>query len=195
LIDGLDTGSNGIVVARVGSLNIQDSLIRRFQNNGLFFKPGNSSKLSVSYTVVTGISVGIQITPTSNAAAIQGVLEQVEVYDARGDAVNVSSNNSDAGNQPVQVTVSNSVLANSDGGINCFSIASVQKISCMVRNSTLSNDGQGVAAANGASFVVLSRTMITGCLTAWNGNVFSYGDNQIDFNAAANTAPTQIPQR
>ena len=66
----------------------------------------------------------------------------------------------------------------------------------MVRNSTIANNGTGANAPNASkSFVVLSRTMITGNILAWIGNVFSYGDNQIDFNVNANTAPTLIPQR
>ena len=196
LIDGLDSGANGIVVTRVGSLNIQDSLIRRFTNDGLLFEPGNSSKLSVSHTVISGNVVGIEITPTSNAAAVVAVVEQVEVYDGRSNALLVQAQSSDAGNQPIQVTVSNSTFANNSDGILCNSNAGIQKVSCMVRNSTIANNGTGANAPNASkSFVVLSRTMITGNILAWIGNVFSYGDNQIDFNVNANTAPTLIPQR
>jgi len=195
LIDGLDSGGNGIIVTGVGSLDIQDSLIRRFTNDGLLFKPGNSSKLSVSHTIISGTVAGIEISPTSNAAAVNVVLEQVELYDGRSDAVLVTANSSDGGNQPIQVTVSNSVIANNSNGILCNSISGIQKVSCMVRNSTIANNGTGVNAPNTNNFIVLSRTMITGSLIAWTGNVFSYGDNQIDFNLSGNTAPAQIPQR
>jgi hypothetical protein len=196
LIDGLGSGFNGIVVNAVGSLNIQDSLIRRFTNDGLSFKPGNSSMLSVSHTIISGSNLAaIEITPTTNAAAVNAVLEQVELYDSRSYALRVTANSSDAGNQPIQVTVSDSVIANNTDGILCISASGIQRVSCMVRNSTIANNGIGANAPNTNNFIVLSHTMITGSLTAWTGNVFSYGDNQIDFNLSANTAPTQIPQR
>ena len=197
LIEGLGSGFAGVVVGQVGSLNIQDSLIRKFTEDGIAFSAGNS-KLSVSHTVVSGnVSAGIAITSASNAMAINAVLEQVELYD-NGDGIAVAADRSDAGNQPVQLTVSNSTIANNSNGINC-NTSTAQKVSCMVRNSTIANNSNvGVFTFTGAtnSFIVLSRTMITGSGTAaWVGNVFSYGDNQIDFNKSGNTSPTQTPSR
>ena len=138
LIEGLGSGFAGVVVGQVGSLNIQDSLIRKFTEDGIAFSAGNS-KLSVSHTVESGnVSAGIAITSASNAMAINAVLEQVELYD-NGDGIAVAADRSDAGNQPVQLTVSNSTIANNSNGINC-NTSTAQKVSCMVRNSTIANN-------------------------------------------------------
>ena len=64
----------------------------------------------------------------------------------------------------------------------------------MVRNTTVAfNGNNGLSASNNANLIVrVTRSTITGNANGWlavGGALVSYGDNNIDGNATANTEP------
>src|SRR5262245_18381483 len=78
LLDGVGTGSIGVLFNTGGSLNIQECLIRNFGNYGIVFQPGASSNnLTVYDTVVSdNAQNGINIAPTG-PATVTAVVERV----------------------------------------------------------------------------------------------------------------------
>jgi hypothetical protein len=195
-LDGVGTsGTDGIDYnGGSGSLNIQDSVIRNFGNEGgIFFQPTASSQLSVSNTLISDNSADAILIFPIGSGTTTGVLDHVVMENNAGSGLNVSSST-----QTVKVTVGNSVLANNIDGVGISSDGA--PIEIMVRNCAIANNTSlGLTAVGLGATIWVTRSTITGNATAWNavnsGVVTSYADNNIDGNTNANTAPPQTGYR
>ena len=191
VLDGLGiAGTTGIIFNSGGTLNVQDSVIRNFTDDGIGFKPNSStlSQLFVSNTLLSdnGAS-GINISPAGSGTT-SGVVDHVKTLNNVTFGINVFSST-----QITNVTVSDSVSANNQfSGVNANSSGTTQ-VNIMVRNSTIANNVlHGLQAVDGGATVRVTRSTITGNGTGWNnlsGAVLSYGDNNIDGNTSGNTEP------
>jgi hypothetical protein len=191
VLDGLGiVGTNGIQFNSGGSLNVRDSVIRNFSDNGINFYPTGLSNLFVSDTLVSdngfnGISLG------GGPGTMTGVLDHVRLENNANDGLILG-----APTQTVNITFSNSVSAN-NGAAGIIAITSGgTPASVMAQNSTIANNSTGLVANGSTATVRVTRSAITGNATAWavmsSGAVASYGDNNIDGNGSANTAPPFI---
>jgi Right handed beta helix region len=183
--------TTGIQFNSGGSLTVRDSVIRNFTSHGILFQPNTASpsQLFASNTLVSdnggfGINVNSQGLGTTNA-----VLDHVEF-----------ENNTSAGlaaqtlSQTVTVIVSESVSANSAADGIFADSSGGTSINIMVRNSRIANNAvDGLHALGAGATIRVTRSTITGNNTGWaavaTGVVLSYGDNNIDGNATANTEP------
>jgi hypothetical protein len=192
------TGTTGIQLNSGGSLSVRDCVIRNFNGFGINWRQ-NSSTLSqffVSNTLISdNTAYGIFVNPTGSGTTA-AVFDHVEI-----ENVGVYGISAETFTQTVNVTVTDSVIANNSAtGISAFS-QNGTPVTIMVRNSTIANNTEGGLAAAGAGAIVsVTRSTITGnSLSAWTvvtgccappgGVVSSYGDNNIDGNASANTEP------
>jgi hypothetical protein len=184
------TSASGIALNGGGNLNIQNSVIRNFTQDGIAFKPNSSnpSQLFVSNALVSdNTNNGIVIFPTGSGAT-SGVLDRVAM-EKNGAGLAVQS-----GTQTVDVTVSDSVSAsNTNVGIVATS-SGVMPASIMVRDSTIANNsGLGLESIGSVAAIRVTRSTITGNGSGWtvinSGTVSTYNDNNIDGNASVNTAP------
>ena len=191
VLDGLGiVGTNGIIFNSGGTLAVRDSVIRNFNIDGIHFSSStaNLSKFFVSNTIVSDNGQrGINIFPTGTGIT-NVVLDHVKI-----------ENNSDiglyviTGSQTINVTVSDSVSANNSAGIAAQSEDGTA-VSIMVRNSTMSNNAaDGVSAQSPGAVVRVTRSTITGNVTGWDGNVQSYGDNNIDGNSSGGNSEPPAP--
>jgi hypothetical protein len=184
--------TNGIVFNSGGTLTVRDCVIRNFAAYGIDFKPNSStlSQLFVSNTLVSDNGQdGIQII-ADDFGTTTGVLDHVQLQHNSWSGLNVLS-----GTQTINITVSDSVIANngSNGVIASSTSGTPIPVSVMVRSSTIANHpGFGLAAVDVGATIRVTRSTITGNFTAWDntgGAVLSYGDNNIDGNQNANTEP------
>lgn len=88
-------------------------------------------------------------------------------------------------------------MSANNGGYGVLALANGgTPVSVMVRNSTIANNNIGLIANGSTAVLRVTRSTITGNATAWavmsTGAVASYGDNNIDANGSANTAPPFI---
>jgi len=154
------TNTNGIIFFSGASLNIQNSVIRNFSNAGIDYGPNVSSHLFMSNTLVSDNgNYGIYIT---SSGTVDAVLDNVTM-----------ENN-------------NQVVGNSGNTFAALWLQSATTV--MIRNCTIASNNLGMGANNG-SIIRITRSTITGNTTGWSGQVLSYGDNNIDGNTNANTAP------
>jgi hypothetical protein len=178
--------TTGIHFTGGGSLNVQDSVIRNFGEDGIHFAPVVASQLSVSSTVLSDNAFyGIYF---DGSAAVTGVLDHITLENNSNGGLFVGGHSADN----VNVTVGNSVSASNPHGI--FSDGSVATANTMVRNTTIAgNTIDGVDATGAGATVRVTRSTITGNGAGWasssGGVVLSYGDNNIDGNTNANTEP------
>lgn len=191
VLDGLGiAGTNGIAFNSGGNLTVSDCVIRNFGNDGILVEPITSNQFFVSNTLVSdngGIGIAIA---TGGSGVTAGVLDHVRIENNTGNGLDVEGST-----QPINMTVSDSVSANNSNGIFASS-NSRNPVVVMARNSTFANNiNTGVAANNTGASVSITRSTITNNGTAgWTNNgtggeVFSYGDNNIDGNATNNSTP------
>jgi hypothetical protein len=194
VLDGINiTSTAGILFNSGGSLNVRDSVIRNFSNDGIQFSPDASTQLFVSNTLISDNgSDGISII-ANGSGTTTGVLDHVTMENNHSNGLSVTTPA-----QTVKVTVTDSVSANNaSNGI--FADSSGGPIYVIARNSTFANNTvDGLQAETSGTTVSVTRSTITGNGAAWadvlGGVVLSYGDNNIDNNGANNSTPgTAIP--
>src|SRR5262249_5064091 len=75
LLDGVGSGGRGILFLGIGSLDIQDCVIRNFTNPGIWFEPNDISALSVSYSHITATAfAGIYVDGIKPSGTIHHVV-------------------------------------------------------------------------------------------------------------------------
>jgi hypothetical protein len=180
-VDGGGSGANGIQFTSGAELNIQDSAIRGF-TNGINFQPSGSGTLSVLSTLVSNNGTGILV---QGAAGNAGFLNDVQLIN-NGTGLDAVGTNSTS---PVNVTLQNSLVANSSG----VGVLSGGSSNVWVSNSTIVNNGTGLEAQSSGALLSVTGSTATGNGTGWatanSGQVFSSGLNSINGNKTGNSSP------
>jgi hypothetical protein len=180
LIDGVGSGSNGIKYNTGASLVVEESLIRNFGINGIYFTPNGASSLLVSNTRISDNGTnaqhnGISVQPAGSAVvtgAYDHVILENNAYGARFEG---------GGTGQIQIfTISNSLVSkNSVDGVFLDTGAT----SVMVRDSTIVNNQFGLVSN---ALLRITRSTITGngtgLLILGGGNIISFGDNSLAGN-------------
>jgi hypothetical protein len=187
---GIGGTTNGIVFNSGGSLNVQNSVVRNFTFNGIFFQPNAPSRLFVSDTLLAdNVGNGVQISPTAGSGTVTATLDHIALKHNTDDGLLVTNG---IATQPVKVTISDSVSAG-NGLIGVVATALVGTLELMVRNCTITDNNIGLDATGNAATVRVTRSTITNNNSGWNlntgGTVLSYADNNIDGNGSTNTEP------
>lgn len=157
--------------------------------NGLADERTAGGQLFISNTTVrnTGQS-GIIISPGGPAGTVVGgridaALDNLRLENARVGVLAINN---------VRVTINRSVLAgNNFAGL----FASGTSTEVNASNNVISSNTTGVQNAGGAVTIRLANNDITLNGTAISGAAQSYGNNRLQGNTAAGTAPTPINQQ
>lgn len=197
-IEGLGTGTSGILFNMGGNLAIENCVIRNFTNPGIYISASTSSRFSVSNTIVSNNNIGILVEPTA-AAVVAGVLSNVKANNNNSGIGVVGTSTTGAS---LKITIADSV-ASSNGsiGIGAFSSAGHAATAVMVRNSVAGYNNTGLSVGGGGGMIAVLRvahSVVTGNNTGVSafsgGTLFSYGDNDINGNTNDNLgALTTIP--
>ena len=200
LLDGGHAGTNGIDFTTGAILNIEDSQIRNFAGDGIFFGPptgtANSINLFVSNTVISDNGVnGVSIGPQSEGAPFtQAVLDHVQLV---GNATNGVAVFGDV-SAPVAVLISNSVSAfNGSNGVLAEGGGLDNEVT--VKNSSIfSNHLNGILVNNFNAIIRVTKSTLNNNSQNLHfsngGTLISFGDNSLDANgnvdgAASVTVP------
>jgi hypothetical protein len=182
---GITGTTTGIQFNSGASLNIRDSVIRNFTQNGINFTPNSASQISVSNTLISDNGGnGIQV--FAGSLLEHGVFSHVDLENNVQSGLSVTS----AQGGGAVVTISDSVSSTNGTGISASGGTGTATV--MVRNSTIANNvGDGLLASSSgiSTGILVTRSTIMGNATGWSGTVTSYDDNNIDSNGTANTAP------
>jgi hypothetical protein len=191
-IEGLGTGSSGILFNTGGNLTIENCVVRGFTIAGINISPSTSSSFSVSNTIASNNSSpgsGIYVEPTGSAV-VTGVLSKgitnnnLEgiVVDGRSGALNVTIVDSEVSNN---VNVGVQALGNPNS-----SVANT----VMLRNVVASGNKFSGLFADDRAILRVAHSVVTGNNIGVNNNnglptgiINSYGDNDIDGNTNNNT--------
>jgi hypothetical protein len=179
-IDGGGSGGIGIQFSSGQSLNFQKSVVRNFTNSGISFSPNGPGTLFITdTTVINNGNNGVSV--TSNGAAVSAAINRVT---ASGSGTGILAFGGNA-----SVTIIDTVAGNNSYGIGASSSA------VMVRNCTVSNNGVGIAADQKA-IVRVGQSTVTANGTGWqatNGaQVLSYSNNNVAGNTTDGTVTSTV---
>jgi hypothetical protein len=199
-IDGQSaSNATGIVFNSGASLTIRNSVVRGIifsggaSGNGLLFKPNGASKLAISDSVFeSNGNSGISISPTG-IGDVKAMLTRIEA-NGNYDGVAVRSVGKSGGS--VKATILDSVAAN-NANIGFGASSSAIPVRMTLMQSVSANNGIGLSAIGAQTIIRIGQSMVTDNANGWtsldSGQVHSYGSNQVDGNAAADTITSKIP--
>jgi hypothetical protein len=188
-IEGLGSGSNGILFTTGGNLAIENCVIGNFVKAGINIVPSTSSSFSVSNTIASNnLANGILVVPTVSAV-VTGVLSEVT---ANNNFNGIFVNGRLTTGASFNVTIVDSVASNNrSGGVIAASASGNLATAVMLRNVVASNNVTGLGAGQNAILRV-AHSVVTGNNTGVNtfggGILNSYVDNDINGNTSDNTA-------
>lgn len=187
VIDGFNTGINGIRFLAGASLHVENCTIERVTAFGISFEPSATSQLLVSNTVLRnnlgGTGGGILLRPGalgSASATFDGVIA-------------TRNHNGIQVEDRARATMRNSTItSNTAFGLLAKSVGAAAELNVSSSQSA-NNTAAGVKADGALATVRLSATAVydngSGLVSAAGGAVLSFGTNQIAGNGT-NGAPT-----
>lgn len=182
---GTRTGINGVrVILATGSVFVEACLITDFTNRGILDERTTGGKLFVTDTTIRNTTAtGISIAPSSGGTTISASIHNTRVENCNfGVAVGNGG----------KVMISNSVFAGNTTGLESEGLTAASQMS--INNCSINNNGTGILNGGGAggTTIRLSNNDIAFNGTAITGVTNSFGNNRIQGNTAAGTAPTPI---
>ena len=200
IIDGAGVGATGILLNAGSSLTIQNCFLSNLVSNGVDIEPSLSPSgtfISVSRTNISNNRSGtaIYIKPTGQGPVQVTVNGSELKLNSRGLFLDGTSS---ASSTKIIATVVDSIAAgNSNEGFSSISSPGAAAATIMLFHSVSADNAIGVNAVD--AVVRLANSMLTGNGEAWlassGGSVLSYGDNYIDGNSGAETAPPSISRK
>lgn len=181
-INGAGTGLNGIRFLAGSRLVVEDSTINGITSNGIDFSPSGASKLLVRNTTITRATGGsaISVTPTGTGTA-SVTIEDSRLY-ANKNGLTIAAGTATVNNSVIGPSDQNGIFANSAGA----------NVVINVNDSTISdNAAVGIRALNPTSSIFVSNTTITGNgngVAALSGAALStYKTNRLNSNTTNGT--------
>jgi hypothetical protein len=196
VLEGFGGGNIGIVFNSGAFLNIQDSQIRNFAQDGIDFVPSAASRLLVSNTVISDNGhQGVHIAPVGTGA-VSAFFDHVAIANYADFGLSA-----DAGGADLDVDISESVIMGG-GSLNATGVdaaASAGQCNVMIRDSTISDNFIGLQSSGANTVMRLTGSTMTKnffLLFVTSGQIVSFGDNSIAGNGMEGAlSSTTIPLR
>ena len=195
-IDGAGAANTGIAFTGGGTLDVENSVIGNFSNDGIDFAPGNNGQLYIADTLIGGNAIGVQISASS--AQTSGTLDHVRFEKNATNGISAESSAS----ANMSISISNSVMAGNglnangcglsitvlSGGSGTVTVTDDVIVNngngicetstnlLFIRNSTMTNSQFSGLTLNGGQTEV-TRSTISGI--SGTGTLDSYGDNNL----------------
>jgi len=191
-IEGANVGGDGIQFNSGASLIVENCVIRHVMIEGIAFLPNATSSLTVSNSLVADNgSAGIFVSPTGSGT-VTAVFNRVQT---NNNAVHGIVFDGSVSTGTVKGSMYDSVVAGNANGAGFFANTTTGKAptTLMVFNSVAANNDIGLFAQVTGATLRVAHSMVTGNASGWlalaGGIVQSAGDNTIEGNGSAETAP------
>ena len=192
-IHGANTGLNGIRVASVGELYVQNCWIQNQAGDGIDISPSvNPAKVMVQHTsILNNTGKGIEVIP-SGAATVRLTVEESDISGNNSNGIDVTGNNNQAS------------IFNSTMNFNGLNGAQVQLTSSTmnIESSFIAYNQTGVTSGLAATSPVvrLSNCMIVGntnngVTSLGTGTQVGFSNNTIVNNGGDNTVSSSVAQQ
>jgi len=191
-IFGVSPPSHGVRFVAGAALQIEDSVIRRFNaanSFGVSFVPSaGNARLYISNSLIAdngngATGGGVEIRPTGSAA-VKAALRDVRVQNNANHGVRIDSTGT-TNTGGVVVSVEDSQIAGNVTGISTNSNTIFMTI--MVNGSAvINNSGTGISSSGASTSTLVGNTTVvgngTGVSAAGGAVIRTYGDNRVDGN-------------
>ena len=175
-------GNSGITFTSGGTLNIQNSVIRGFTQNGIHLMPGGSSSFNVSDTIVSNNgNNGIVLAPTTGGTTNSALFERVQ---SLGNATAFYVDGTKISTGTLRATATDSVARGNYYGFDGNGNLGVSPTFMLVNSQALDNYWDGVVSQ--AATLVLAQTTIFGNVQdgyvipiCCGGTINTFGNNYI----------------
>jgi hypothetical protein len=185
LAPNASAGLNGVRLTSRAALIMDHMQINNFANYCIAFEPNaaNSALVVTNSTVSNCAQGGIFVAPQGVANVHASVSRTTSTRNNYGIAVSDGA---------AAFVTDSTMSANSTYGVLAYSASSPSGI--VVKHSDVSGNGQyGIATSGANATVAASQTTVfsngTG-MKAFGGNIYSYGDNEVNGNTTTDGAPT-----
>jgi hypothetical protein len=190
-IFGVSPPSNGIRFVGLGTLHVEDTVIRRFNaanSQGISVAPTGAAELYVSNSTIAengdaGTGGGIQIQP-GVGGSVKALLKNVRVHNNANNGIRTDSTNG-----AVNVVIEHSSFAGGTQGLNVVGPGPAMTV--MVNESTISANTTGILASGTSGRVRVANTTITdngtGISASGGALIQSYVNNRLDGNTTDGT--------
>jgi hypothetical protein len=180
---GGGVGVDGILFNNLGTLNIQNCVIRGFNSQGVALQPQGSAAFNVADTIVSNNNGnGFLVDPTGSGT-VTAAFNRDQAIGSFGSGFEIDGLSSTG---TLNATISNSTASNSLSGIRSDSGTGRANTQVMVVNTVVSNNSIfGIVESGANSTTYLAKNTIAGNTTAFSiqsGTLFSFGDNYIKSN-------------
>ncbi|MBI3703028.1 MAG: hypothetical protein HY244_04040 [Rhizobiales bacterium] len=183
-------GQNGINVQQVGRLELHNTQVRGFNGNGVQVWPLAGTADPDVYIIDSDIAelntTCLSVKPQGGSVAPTVAVKNSQIHHCGSQGVRSDATLTTGF---VRTLVSNSIITKTPGG----TITAVAPVSgggtarVVVENTDVLNSTTGLLANGGNAQIVLNGATVMGHSLAVNmvnnGNVFSYGNNVVQFNA------------
>jgi hypothetical protein len=175
-IEGAQIGARGIFVSTVGTLEIDNCVVRDFTGNAIDIEPTGTTVFRISNSIASDNGHdGILIAPSGGSGTASGVIDHVAASSNTANGIAIGGGSGPA----VNISITNSLASGSgQNGIM------VQSATVSVGNTTAANNGTGILASTSGT-IQLTQTLVTGNTTGVSvsgGTVNTFTDNNIHLN-------------
>jgi hypothetical protein len=199
-INGTNAVPNiGVYIVQAGTVHIENCVVSGFSNGGIVDIRGGATNsvwyLYVKDTVSRNSGIGIQLQPASSGIFIIASLTNVRAQDNTSEGVLIV-NGGYASLDHCNITGnSDGLLVFGNGGPE----GTANAASASVKNSVLSNNGNGITANSNGAIVRISGVQVfdntKGLNQIGGGVIVSYGNNEIDGNTTDGAPSSTIPKK
>jgi hypothetical protein len=183
---GVNPPSNGVRFIGLGSLYIEDCVIRRFNaanSLGVSVSPTGAANLYISNSLIAdngdaASGGGIQIQP-GVGGSVRAVLRNTRVDHNLNNALRADSTNG-----AVTIVIENSSFTEGAFGLNLVGVGGA--LNAMVNESLVAHNTNGIFASGASARARVGNTTITnnntGVSVAAGGTINTYNNNRLDGN-------------
>jgi hypothetical protein len=184
-IEGAGTGFNGVRMINAGTLQIEDSAINGFTENGIDVESTGVAQVFIKNTVIRNNSGnGIFIQSATSASPVKVTIDKSHLVNNAVGLLAASSS---------RVTIHDSVITqNSSVGILAQASAGAGSATVSIESSFITNNEVGIRSSGAGpantAVIRISEVMITdntnGLIAETGGNIVSFGNNRIAGNTS-----------
>jgi hypothetical protein len=180
---GNHTGTDGIRIDAAGTVNVQNCLIKDFNNRGIEAIPAGAVIINVSDTIFSGMALqGFFVLGSGTGSAVVSLNRDQFLGNVQAGA----DFDTESTTGTIKAMIANSYFTENSVGVFAFSASGKGPLAVTITNSQLFANGTGIDAQGPQTTVTLAQTTIAGDQSPGSGyfstggaTIRSHGNNSI----------------
>jgi hypothetical protein len=191
---GGHTASDGIRIDGAGTVNVQNCVIKDFNNRGIEAIPSGAVVINVSDTIFSGMALqGFFVLGSGTGSAVVSLNRDQFLGNVQAGA----DFDTESTTGTIKAMIANSYFTGNSVGVFAFSASGKGPLAITITNSQLFSNGTGIDAQGPQTIITLAQTTIagdqspgSGYFTSGGATIRSHGNNSI---SSTNNTGTLTP--